>query len=821
MNSGESGSVPAWRVALERVLRDLELAIRGLRRSPGFAVAAIAILGLGIGMSTAMFTIYRAVLVDRLPVADQDRLIIMHPLDRGGSHLDPPLPFLKEMRRDSGTIRAVAGVYHIGALPAALLDGTTSFALAEGIITPNLFDVLGARPFLGRFIRPADGDAGAPGVLVLTFQTWHRLFNADRGIIGHTFVVPYDRSRLTVVGVAPPGLEYPAGVEAWVAAKPDFTAQVDVLARLAPGATIEAARSTFYALLQRVNPFAGETLPDLPKISGIEAHSFTQELLGSARPAITILTLAVVLLLVIACVNVGNLVLVRTTARTREIAVRRAIGASYGDITHQLVVENAVIGVVGGGAGLLCAQLLLRVLLAFAPAQLPRTDVLRLGGAPAGVALGVTAVAVLLFGLFPAFVAARAAPYGVLRSDTRSGSEAPSGRRTRRWLVSSQMALALIMLAGAALLARSLDRLLRMDLGYQPHHVSLLSVTGPQSVFSSADKNVEVAERLMTRLRAVPGLESVTPIESVPFKGQSFFIMKMARADQPASERANSPFIPFDIGGEEYFQTLQIPIIRGRGFLKTDTKEGEKVVVLSEALAHRFWPNDDAVGKQLRNVYDTTNTVWTVVGIARDTHFRSLRDVAPVIYVPFAQLWTAWWSGQLAVRTRGPLSGLLPSMRSAVRDVDPGIVIWKTDTMDQLLDGPLAQPRLSALLLSSFSVVALLLAAIGLYGVMSSLVRQRTREIGVRIALGATARDVRTLVLGEALRVVALGAGIGLAGALLGTRLLSSLLFGVRPTDPAALLGSCALLVAIGVCAAYVPARHAGRIDPARALRAE
>lgn len=811
----------SMRELLDRLSRDLALALRALRRTPGFTAACIAILGLGIGMSTAMFTIYRAVLVDRLPVADQDRLIVMHPLDRSGTHLDAPFPYLKEIRRDTSVIRAVTGVYHLGSLPTPLLDGTSSLAVAEAISAPNFFGVLGTRPFLGRLIRESDGDKGAPAVMVLSFQAWRRLFNEDTRIVGRSLIVPYDHSRVTVIGVAPPGLEYPSGTDAWVPAMPDFTAQADIVARLAPGATVDAARSQLDALLQRINPFAGEPVPTPPKISGVEAHAFTQEILGSARPALVVLTLAIALLLVIACVNVGNLVLLRTAGRAREIAVRRAIGASYGNVVQQLAVENGMLGLAGGVAGLVCAQVLLRVLLAFAPAELPRTDVIRLGGAPLGAAVGVTFAAVLFFGLVPSLIGANSAPYSVLRSDARTGSEGSSRRRARRWLVSSQMALALVMLAGAALLARSLDRLQRMDLGYSPDHVSLLQITGPQSLFSSSEKNAEVADQLMRRIRSVPGVTAVTPVESVPFKGQSFFIMKMARADLPAEDRANSPYIPFDVGDEDYFRTFQIPILRGRGFLATDTKSSQQVVVLSETLARRFWPNEDAVGKQLRDVYDTTGTIITVVGVAGDTHFRTLREVAPVIYLPFHQLEKAWWNGFLAVRTGGSLEATLPSIRAGIREVQPDVVIWRTQTMDHLLDGPMAQPRLSALLLSSFSFVALLLAAIGLYGVMSSIVKQQTRDLGIRIALGATMRDVRQLVLGDAMKVVGLGAVVGLVAAVASTRLLSSLLFGVRPADPVSLLGACVVLVAIGVGAAYFPARRAARTDPAQALRAE
>jgi len=800
------------------IRRDTALALRTLRRSPGFTVAAVAILALGIGMSTAMFTIYRAVLVERLPVTDQARLLIMHPLDRGGAHLDVPMPYLKEMKRDTSVIRDEAGVYHLGSIPVPLLDGDHTFTLSDAIVTSNFFDVLGTRPILGRTFRETDRPVGAPTAVVLSYAAWRQVFNQDPLVVGRTFFTPYAHERVTVVGVAPPGFEYPTGVGMWAAAHDDFLAQMDIVARLASGATIAAARANLSAHIARLNPFVLEEPRTPLAISGVEAHALSQEVLGSSRATIVVLTLAVVLLLVIACVNAGSLVLVRMTGRTREIAVRRAIGASFGAILQQFLIENALIGLAGGAAGLVAAQLLLRVLLALAPSELPRTDMIRIGGAPIAEAVLLTVAAVMLFGLVPSVMAAGSAPYGALREDGRSGSESVTRRRARRWLVSSQIALALIMLAGAALLARSLDHLQHIDLGYQTEHVSMVSVTGPKSFFVPERMN-DVVEALTRRIRGVPGVVAATPIESEPFKGTTFYIMKIARADQPPSERATSPFIPFDFAGEDYFRTFEIPILRGRGFLPTEIADARPVVVLSESLARRFWPNEDPIGKQLVNVYDSTSTPRTVIGVVRDTHFRTLRETAPVIYVPYTLV--HGFSGYFAVRTRGTLEASLPAIRRALSEENRGVIVWKTTTMDALLAGPLARPRLAALILMSFSLAALVLAAIGLYGVTAALVRHQTRDIGVRMALGATPRDVRRLVLSDAMRVVGRGAAVGLVGALLSTRLLASLLFGVTPLDPLSFGAACAILIAISAWAALVPAHRATRIDPAEALRAE
>jgi putative ABC transport system permease protein len=803
---------------METIWRDIRLALRSLRRSPTFTATTIAILALGIGMSVAMFTVYKTVLIDRLPVVAQDRLVVMHPVDRRGTHLDAPYPYLAIMARDSALLRGVAGVYHLGAQPGPFMSGTTSIQLASADASANFFDVFGMRPAVGRLFRAADGQKGASLVMVLSYAAWRRQFGGDPAAVGRTLIVPYTQQVVRIVGVAPPGFEYPTGVEAWVQILPDFTAQVDIIARLAPGVSIDAARAGLLALTQRENPFVLEAPWKPIPIDGVIAQPFTETVLGNSRPAIVALTLAVALLLVIACINVGNLVLVRLLGRNREIAVRRAIGASYVDVARLFGVENALIGVAGGVLGLLTAIVVVRVVSVVAPAQLPRADALSAEGAPFGAAATVTLFAMLSFGLLPSLTASRVSSYAVLRSDTRTGTGGTSRRRVRRSLVASQMALAVMMLTGAALLVRTLARLQSIDLGYTPDHVSMLSFTGPKSALATPEQIFEVAKALVARIETTPGVVAATPIESAPFKGQSFFIMPVAPADEPASDRARRPFLPFEFVGPDYFRSFDIPIRRGRGFNATDTRSSARVVVISETLGRQLWPREDALGKRL--VGPKGDGIWTVVGIASDTHIRELRNGGPVAYFDWDQI-EPFWNGFVAVRTTRSLSATLPALRAAMRDANPNLVLFDAQTMDHLLDAPLAQPRLSALLLTGFSLVALLLSAIGLYGVMASTVRQQTRDIGVRVALGATPRDVRRLVLGDAVQVVGAGALTGVAGALVAGRLLASQLFGVSPVDPVSISVATAALLAIGVGAAYVPARRATRIDPVDALRSE
>ena len=808
---------------MERFLADARVALRSLRRSPTFVATTCSILAIGIGMAAAMYSVFNTVLINRLPVAAQERLVVMHPLDRRGTHLDVPYPYLAEIARDSLFFRAVTGVYHLGALPQPFTYGSTTLNLIANRAAPNYFGVLGMRAELGRLFVPDDGRHGAAPVIVLSHAAWQKYFGGDPTVVGRTLVVPYTEEHARIVGIVPPGFTYPAGAEAWMPIPQDFTAQVDIFARLAPNVTLDLARQELIALTQRSNPFAGT--PRAPgqspvrfEISGVEAHSLTDTVLGSSRPTLVALTIAVGLLLLIACFNVGNLMFVRLLAREREVAVRQAIGATQMDVARLFFIESMLLAAIGGILGCLLAIGLVHIVSVLAPAQLPRVDALRVTSAPLGAMAGIVVFATLAFGFLPSVVGSRVRSYALLRADTRAGSEGRSKRHARRWLVATQMALTLVMLSGAALLLRTLTRLESLDLGYRPEHLSILSFTGPQSDLPNNERIFAVAKQLVQRIEAVPGVVAATPLQSKPFEGQSLFIMKLVRSEEPASEREHAPFVPWEFVGPDYFRTFGITIREGRGLLPSDTKAAEQVVVINETLAKQLWPGQSPIGKRVTEV--TNGESATVVGVASDTHFREFRNTGPVAYFNWDQV-QPFWNGFIAVHTSAPLGTMMAALRTAIREADPKLVLFDQTTMDALLDAPLAQPRLSALLLAGFSLVALLLSAIGLYGVMASAVRQQTRDIGVRVALGATPHDVYRLILSEAAWVVGVGGVVGLVGAVLGGRMLAAQLFEVSPLDPVSLAGAAALLLAIGIGAAMIPARRATRVDPAIALRSD
>jgi predicted permease len=789
----------------------VRVAIRRLLRAPAFTVATILILGIGIGMAAAMISVFRSVLVTRLPVQDQGRLVVLW------TYRDPAVEFgtvkrdLEVVAKNSQTLARVAGVVHWNATSAPLLDGDRPIVMNRSLVTANFFEVLGARPVLGRLLRAADELPGAERVMVLSYSAWRRDFGGDPAIIGRVLTEPYQSWRYTVVGVAPPGLEYPAGVSFWIPFWPESDGQsVFAVARLAPTATSEAAAAEFHAIV------AGQS-PEL-KLTGARATPLAEIITGDVRPVLAALTAAAAILLLITCVNVGNLLFLRAGSRAQELAIRRALGASAGDVVRQSVLESALLGIAGGAIGLLCAGVLLRVLVAFAPPQLPRTDVIDVAGAPIAIAIAVTLVAILVFALFPAVVSARASDARLLRMDARSGRESSSRRRARQLLVASQVALALMMLSGAALLGRSLARLQRLDLGYAPSNLSILALSLPTASYGAPPQWFPLAERLMEQWRAVPGVVSITPIMIPPFLGPNLFVGRLDLEGQTTAEREANPFVPMEVGNADYFRTMGIPVLRGRGILDTDREDTPPVAVISESIARRLWPSEDPIGKRIQ-YWSPDSTSWrTVVGVAGDIHFRSLREATPTVYLSWRQ---AYWQMQFALRTSMPLETLLPALRRGTSSVDPRLSLWDARTMDDLLAAPLSQPRMSAVLMAGFGVVALLLAAIGLYGVMASIVREQTREIGIRMALGATPERVRRAVLGDALMVSGLGAAVGIAGTLMASGLIAKLLFEISPTDPVALIGACGVLMAVALVAAYLPARRATQIDPASALRAD
>ncbi|MEP6764418.1 MAG: ADOP family duplicated permease [Gemmatimonadaceae bacterium] len=803
---------------MDRVNRDFRVALRGLLRTPSFTSTSIFVLAVGIGMAVAMFTVFDAVLVHKLPVRDQDRIVELFTY-RGDANADYWMrrEDLKTVQLSSRTLRGIAGVVHWGAPESPMIDGDRPVLVNRTMVTGNFFEVLGARPALGRLLRASDEMPGVQPVLVISYSTWQKQFGGDSAVIGRRLLEPYARQNLEIVGVAPPGLEYPSGVGMWMTFfQPSNDQLVKAISYLAPSATPGSAQREFFDIMRKTHPDRN--------YDGVHAQTFTHAVLGNVKPVLTALVSAVALLLLIACVNVGNLLLMRATGRSRELSIRRAIGATSGDLVRLLVVESTMLGAVGGLLGLVVAVVLVKVLVVIAPPGLPRLDAIGIAGMPIVICIAVTTVATLIFGVVPALAASHGELVSSLRSDSRGGAESRTRRTVRRALVASQIALALVMLAGAGLLGRTLAHLQNLSLGYQPDHLALLSVSFPPSVANdstgkfSQDRVYALGDQLQTKWRGISGVQSVTPILTPPFLGANIFIGRLDKEGQSPQEMTANPYVPVEVGGADYFRTFNIAMKSGRVFTHADNEKAPDVAIVSEAVARRFWPNESPIGKRI-HFWNSDTTAWrTVVGVAGDIHWRSLRESTPSVYVPWRQ---AYWQGSFAVRTSTNLSNVVDALRRSTREVNSTVGLWETRPMETVLESPMAQPKLTALLIGAFAIVSLMLAAVGLYGVMASTVRASTREFGVRLALGASPERLRRAVLKQAAIVAGVGAAIGMLIALAGSRLLSSLLFEVSPTDPVSLIGSAVTLMAVALVAAYVPAYRATQVNPMEALRAE
>jgi putative ABC transport system permease protein len=821
-----------WWDGLER---DVRFAVRALWRSPGFTLVAVLTLALGIGAATSMFSVIRGVLLRPLPVEEQDRLAViwMENPERGGM-TEFPLGYrdLRAYRERTHAFGALAGIDYNTPAPSLLLDGGEPVTLAGTWVTGDFFPVLGVVPALGRALLPADDLPGAEPVMVISHGLWQRHFGGDPEVLGRRLRWQYrlhDRS-YAIVGVLPEEFAYPQGAEFWTpvlpffpamlqeGGRPDAVTQLYPVGRLRPGVTVEQAAADFQAFLRDTDP---ERHP-LMQGMGAAARSLPDLLVGDVRQPLVILSVAVLLVLLIACINVANLLFIRGAARFQELAIRSALGAGRGRIVRQLLTESALLAVVGGALGALLASWAVPPLVALAPPELPRLDAIRVDRAALAFAAAATALATLAAGLAPALWSATSRPAASLRGGTRVGGGSAGLRRVRQGLVVGQVALALLVLVGAGLLLRSLHRLQTVEMGFARERLVIAQMSLPPDRVAGREQHLDLVEEALERVRAVPGVAAATLVTTRPFSGTGGWDVPFYTGEGQGPEQgAGNPMLNLELAGPDFFSTLGVPLLRGRGFTEQDRGDAPLVAVINESTARATWPGEDPIGKRIKfGPLDGPAPWQTVVGVVADARYRDLVTPRASLYLPVRQFGGPVPMG-IALRTSTDGTALVPAVREALREVDPALVLGNARTLDQLLAAPLARPRFSATLLGLFAGIALVLAAVGIYGVMATFVRQRTRDIGVRMALGARAGDVVRLVLRQGLGMAGAGAAIGLLAALLGTRALASILFEVRPTDPATLLGVAGLLLAVALLASYLPARRAARVDPIVALRAE
>lgn len=672
-------------------------------------------------------------------------------------------------------------------------------------------------------MRPDDDVAGAAPVVVLSHGAWQRVFGGDPRAVGRQLVMHETGAAHTIVGVMRPGLDHPRGADFWAPVVPNSRplgddpayAELNVLGRLRPRASAAEARAELTAYFQR---------PEAPAwsrdVHGVE-ESPTNAITGGARPAVLAFAAAAALLLLITCVNVANLLLVRGLARGREIAARLALGAGRGRIVGQLVTESAILALAGGVLGTALAAAAVRAFVALAPAGTPRLDAIGVNATAIGGAVAITAAVTLLAALVPGGdVASRVELQDALRAGSRQSGAGRGLRRGIETLVVGQVALALLVLSAAGLIGRSLVKLQRVDLAFDPARLLVAELALPYEGFGDTGKQLALLDGLLPRLEALPGVRAVTPVLAAPFVGVGGIVGRLLADGQTADEAAGNPALVFEVVTPSYFATFGVPVRRGRALSAGDREGAPRVAVLSESAARHYWPGADPIGRRLR-MGPRDSTGVTIVGVVPDTRYRDLREPRPSIYFPLRQSVFPVAPMTLVIRAEGRPAGIVPAVRRAVGEAGAGAALASAAPFETLLAAPLAQPRLNALLLAAFAAAAVLLAAVGLYGVMATMVRQRTRELGVRMAVGATAFAVGRLVLRRGVTLAAAGTALGVLGALAANRLLAAMLFEVDAADALTLGAVAALLLVVAALASLAPAWSSTRIEPVVALRAE
>jgi putative ABC transport system permease protein len=797
------------------MLHDIRYALRSLLRHRVFALTAILTLGLGIGANTAIFSAVNGVLLRPLPYPDPDRIITIWGHHPSIGRETASLPDFLDWRK----ARSFSGMA-AWANAAFTVTGTGEPEVATGaLVTPNYFRVLGAPIPLGRDFRE-DEARGAARVVVLSQGYWQRAYGGRPDVVGRQITlggVPY-----TIVGVGARGLAVPTPVDIWAPLQTDTSLGrrndfLQVIGRLAPGVTVEAAGAELATIARRLEA----EYPASNAGWGVELIGLQERIVGEIRPALLVFLGAVALVLLIACANVANLMLVRVADREREVTIRAALGASRRRLLRQFLTESVLLALAGGILGLGIAVWGVDALRALEPGTVPRLQEIRLDGRALAFAFVLSIGTGLVFGVVPAIRALGFDLRGGLAEGGRALTGARAAARTRNALVLAEVALAAVLLVGAALLLRSFVGLQRVDPGISVHGILTARVTLPRSRYDDPGRQVAFGDALLDRARALPGVTSAAFGTDAPVDGgMPYWSIAIAGVEQPPPEVVQDAVVYR--ASPEYFHTFGLPLLRGRLFEAGDRLDRPPVAIVSQGLAQRYWPGRDPIGARVTfdDPADSAASWMTVVGVVGDVRQDGAVSPAyPQIYVPFAQLSSR--TIVVALRTdRDPLA-LVEPLKQVLAGVDANLALSQVSTMEQRVAGTLARPRVNALLLAAFAATALVLAALGIYGVIAYSVVQRTRELGIRVALGASADVVLGMVMRQGLSPVLIGLAIGLGVAAVGSRVLRSLLYGVTATDPATYVAVAAFLAVVAVAASYVPARRAARSDPVKALRAE
>ena len=814
---------------MRNFLADLRFALRALRHSPAFTLGAILVLALGIGANTAIFSIVNAVLLRPLPFDDPDRLAqVWHvPPAKSFPGLTlfsvSPANFL-DWQAQSTSFEGLA-VY--GGRSLTLGGKDQPEMLAAAAVPPEFFSVLRTNPLLGRTFSADENRPGAAHAIILGYRLWRDRFASDRNIVGRTVTI--DSEPYLVVGVMPDSFRLPTWAKAWVplawtneerAVRGNHNYMV--VGRLKPGINIAQAKSELASISSRLE----QLYPADDKGWGATAIPLREQMVSDVRTAILVLLGAVAFVLLIACANVANLVLAKTLARRKEIAIRNALGASRAAILRHILSETVLLSAIGGALGFLLARLTLNLSNTFLAQNLPSFADITLDLQVLAFTTLVSVLAGVLAGLIPSLRFSRVDVNESLKLGQSRGTSDSGGSRTRNALVVSEVALSLVLLIGAGLMVRTLLGLRAVSLGFDSANVLTMSVNVTRTKFPTPAQQINFFNELLQRVRALPGVESAGTIDSLPLNGEGGSHQPFSIEGRPVLPMSEQPEVDVRLISAGYLRTMHIPVIRGRDLLDSDAAGRPGVALISEALARRFWPNEDPIGKHLTLTF-FPDVPREVVGIVGDIKLDSLNETRPVdtIYVSLGQLTVppgeSWRSFglTLAVRTQSDPHSATSAVTEAIHQVGSDVPVTDVLSMDDVITQSMSSQRYTLFLLGAFASLALLLAAVGIYGVLSYTVRRRVREIGIRMALGASNSDVLKLVVSDGMKPILIGIAIGLAAALALSRLVASLIFGVKPTDPLTYAAVATLLLLVGLAANTLPALRATRIEPVRTLR--
>jgi len=812
---------------MDTLIQDIRFGIRMLLKSPGVSIIATIALALGIGANTAIFSVVNAVLLRPLPFPNSEVLMSVFGTNRERGVLRGSFsyPDFFDLRAQNSSFERVS-CYHDGDF---ILTQHGEPARLTGVIaTSDLLPLLGVAPMLGRGFVPDEDKPSASRVVVLSHSMFEKYFNSDENILNQPITL--DGKPFVVVGVMPRGFQFPIqndSVDLWTTITGDasgsdpITAQrgahfLKVIGRLKPGVTEEKAQADADTIAARL----AEQYPDTDSRHGMSVEQTLRAIVGDIRPALLILLGAVSFVLLIACANVANLLLARAMSRYKEMAIRSALGASRWRVVRQLLIESVLLSVVGGAIGLLLAVWWSDLLIALGKDDIPRATHVSLDWRVLLYTFGISVFTGVLFGLAPAFHSAKTGLSETLKEGRGAGAGA-SKNRLRASLVVSEVAIAVVLLVGAGLLIKSLWRLNTVNPGLDPRNVLTFNVALPE-VRYPAERQAQFFSTLKKQLESMPGVQSASVVDPLPLSGERFSISfeidgrPVAKKDQPSAD-----FFNVDPG---YFKTMSIPMIKGRDFDDRDKHKSAPVIIVSETFARQIFPGEDVIGKRIKpgiSVFEDEETPWReIVGVVGDVKNRALNtEPRPVYYVPQAQV--PFNQEIIVVKTTGDPHALVKAATKEVGTLDGDLAVFGVKTMEEYISRSVSTPRFNTTLLSIFAAVALVLTVVGLYGVMSYAVAQRTSEIGIRLALGAQTRDVLSLIIGQGLRLVLIGIAGGLLGAFALMNLISSLLFGVTAKDPMTFIVVSVVLAVIALLACYVPARRATRVDPLEALRYE